>query len=190
MVMKHFNETLSIFCGGIDNLYRHHDYSLAVLEAIRPYPMARFWMHGGHLYVNGKKMSKSRGNIYYTDTLLGKGFSAKESRFFLMYGHYRDRLNYSDGTMTAAAEKLRTLRKCISKIRKAAGTARPSESSISRGLKDVFSGHMDNDLRIQDAVDGMQGMLQTIDLCTLRPSRAAGIIKALSGIDEVLRVMF
>jgi cysteinyl-tRNA synthetase len=190
MVMKHFNETLSIFCGGIDNLYRHHDYSLAVLEAIRPYPMARFWMHGGHLYVDGKKMSKSRGNIYYTDTLLGKGFTVKESRFFLMYGHYRDRLNYSDRTMTAAAEELRTLRKCISKIRKAAGTARPSESSISRGLKDVFSAQMDNDLRVKEAFDGMQGMLQAIDLRTLPPSRAAGITKALLEVDEVLRVMF
>ena len=56
-------ETLSIYCGGIDNLYRHHDYSIAILESLRPYPMARFWLHGHHLFVGGKKMSKSRGNI-------------------------------------------------------------------------------------------------------------------------------
>ena len=45
MISRHFDETLSIYCGGIDNLYRHHDYTLAILESIRPYPMARFWLH-------------------------------------------------------------------------------------------------------------------------------------------------
>ena len=53
MVTKHFNETLSIYCGGFDNLFRHHDYSIAILESIRPYPMARFWLHCYHLVVNG-----------------------------------------------------------------------------------------------------------------------------------------
>ncbi len=66
MVASHFQETLSIYCGGIDNLYRHHDYSLAILESLRPYPMARFWLHGHHLLVGGRKMSKSRGTVYYT----------------------------------------------------------------------------------------------------------------------------
>ena len=61
MVGKRFNETLSIYCGGFDNLFRHHDYSLAILESIRPYPMARFWLHCYHLVVNGQKMSKSKG---------------------------------------------------------------------------------------------------------------------------------
>ncbi len=69
MVSRYFDETLSVYCGGIDNLYRHHDYTLAILESIRPYPMARFWLHCHHLLVNGRKMSKSRGNIYYTDML-------------------------------------------------------------------------------------------------------------------------
>ncbi|MDA8432705.1 MAG: class I tRNA ligase family protein, partial [Nitrospiraceae bacterium] len=93
MVAKHFGETLSIYCGGIDNLIRHHDYSRAVLESVRPYPMARFWLHCHHLKVGGKKMSKSKGNIYYTDTLTAKGYRAEEIRFFLIYGHYRSDLN-------------------------------------------------------------------------------------------------
>ncbi len=42
MISRYFDETLSIYCGGIDNLYRHHDYTLAILESIRPYPMAKF----------------------------------------------------------------------------------------------------------------------------------------------------
>ena len=61
MISKYFDRTLSIYCGGIDNLIRHYDYTRAILESIRPYPMARFWLHCHHLYINGAKMSKSRG---------------------------------------------------------------------------------------------------------------------------------
>jgi len=74
---------LSIYCGGIDNLIRHHDYSVAILESVRPYPMSKFWLHCHHLYVNGKKMSKSTGNTLYTDTLLERGYRMDEIRFFL-----------------------------------------------------------------------------------------------------------
>ncbi|MEJ2066789.1 MAG: class I tRNA ligase family protein, partial [Deltaproteobacteria bacterium] len=89
MISQHFDETLSIYCGGIDNLIRHHDYTRAVLESIRPYPMAKYWLHCHHLHVDGKKMSKSIGNILYTDNLLEKGYDLSEIRFFLIYGHYR-----------------------------------------------------------------------------------------------------
>src|SRR4030042_5532550 len=84
MISKHFNETLSIYCGGIDNLFRHHDYTLAILESVRPYPMARHWLHCHHLYVNGHKMSKSKGNILYTDMLQSLGYDITEIRFFLI----------------------------------------------------------------------------------------------------------
>jgi cysteinyl-tRNA synthetase len=190
MVMKHFDDTLSVFCGGIDNLFRHHDYSLAVLESIKPYPMARFWMHGCHLYVNGQKMSKSKGNIYYTDTLLRKGYTAGEIRFFLMYDHYRERLNYSDRAMTAAAGELRAFKKRVADIRRRAGAARPSGSDMEQELERVFRMHMDNDMRVKDAFDDMQKAVNAIDAETLTPSRASGIIRTLKKIDEVLQVIF
>ena len=118
MVGSHFQETLSIYCGGIDNLYRHHDYSLAILESLRPYPMARFWLHGHHLLVGGRKMSKSRGTVYYTSDLLDQGYTAAEIRFFLIYGHYREKLSFSDKGMKSAAEKLRRLRERVREIAK------------------------------------------------------------------------
>jgi len=190
MVMKHFDDTLSVFCGGIDNLYRHHDYSLAILESVRPYPMARFWMHGAHLHVNGRKMSKSRGNIYYTDTLIRKGYTAREIRFFLIYSHYRRRLNYSDRAMRLAAQKLKDFRASVSSVRSRAGNARPAASQISEDLRISFVSAMDSDMHVKDAFDNTQGIVSTVDLHALSPSRAAGIIKTLREIDEVLRVIF
>ena len=190
MVVKHFDRTLSVFCGGIDNLYRHHDYSLAILEAVRPYPMARFWLHGEHLHVDGQKMSKSTGNILYTDMLMKKGHTPQEIRLFLMYGHYRERLNYCEITMKSVAEKLRTLRKRVAAIKKRTGAARPAETRISADLGNAFVSAMDNDMQVKEAFDGIKNIVDAVDAKTLAPSYAAGVIRTLENIDEVLRVIF
>jgi cysteinyl-tRNA synthetase len=190
MVMRHFNNSLSFFCGGVDNLYRHHDYSMAILEALRPYPMARFWMHGAHLFVDGQKMSKSKGNILYSDMLMKQGYTAGEIRFFLMYGHYRKRINYSDRAMQAAAETLRRFRRHVADIRRKAGANAPEQSRISRELRNIFVLHMDNDLSVKDAFDSMQLLLNGFALGPLPAGQAAGIISELRKIDGPLQVIF
>ncbi|MCX5908539.1 MAG: class I tRNA ligase family protein, partial [Deltaproteobacteria bacterium] len=154
MIRPYFRETLAIYCGGIDNLYRHHDYTLAVLESITNYPLAKFWLHGQHLSVNGQKMSKSKGNVFYTDTLLRQSYTAAEIRFFLIYGHYRTRLNYSPGAMVKATVKLRGLKNIISQIeKKTAGESKP-DAKIARQIKEIFSAGMDSDLNVREALDG------------------------------------
>jgi cysteinyl-tRNA synthetase len=144
MVMKHFDETLSVYCGGIDNLYRHHDYTLAILESIRPYPMARFWLHCHHLYVN----------------------------------------------MKAAADLLKAFKTILRRIEKRALSAPARKSILSERIIEVFSGHMDNDLSVKEAFDGVHAILVDLDIPGSRPSEAAGIVKALKQIDEVLQVIF
>jgi cysteinyl-tRNA synthetase len=188
MVARHFSETLSVYCGGIDNLVRHHDYSRAVLESVRPYPMARFWLHCLHLRVKGQKMSKSKGNIYYVDTLLKKGYSPEEIRFFLIYGHYRERLNYTDSNMKKTAGKLRDFRGMLKKISGKASSS-PDEGA-AREVRAIFAAHMDNDLDVRSAFDALCNFLTAVDVAKLKTRKAAGIVKALKECDRVLQVIF
>jgi cysteinyl-tRNA synthetase len=190
MVSQYFHETLSIYCGGIDNLYRHHDYTKAILESIRPYPMAKFWLHCNHLYVHGQKMSKSKGNVIYTDTLLKQGYSMAEIRFFLMYGHYREKLNYSDRLMSLTATKLRTFRNIVKAIKKRAAKNPAPVDRIGNIWRKTFTGHMDNDLHVRDAFNGLFEIVAGINVNELNPSEATGIIKTLKNIDDVLKVVF
>jgi cysteinyl-tRNA synthetase len=189
MISKYFQETLSIYCGGFDNLFRHHDYTRAILESIRPYPMARFWLHCHHLQVNGQKMSKSKGNIYYTDTMLEQGYDIGEIRFFLIYGHYREKLDYSDQNMRSAAEKLRKFRKMVAKIEGRANQGADLHGSIAERIKDTFAEKMDNDLDVKGAFDGLYGVLSDIAIEELKPTEALGMMKTLGEIDGVLRVI-
>jgi len=190
MVGRHFQETLSIYCGGIDNLYRHHDYSIAILESVRPYPMARFWLHGHHLFVGGKKMSKSRGNMLYTDSLLSQGYDAAEIRFFLIDGHYREKLFYTERAMKSAADKLRRFRKRVREISETAGRAEPQVDKRAGRIRETFRDRMDQDLAVHGAFDDISRELEAAGSGDLTPGAAAAVIAALREIDGVLRVIF
>jgi cysteinyl-tRNA synthetase len=189
VIYRYFDESLSIYCGGIDNLIRHHDYTCAILESVRPYPAARFWLHGHHLIVNGEKMSKSKGNIYYTDTLLDQGYDRAEIRFFLIYGHYRKKLNYSSKTMDGAAQKLRKFKERIKQIEGMASQTEVDRHEAEK-VESIFSSRMDPDLDVKGAFDALDELLEKADRRDLSSSKAAGLIEGLKRIDEVLRVLF
>jgi cysteinyl-tRNA synthetase len=190
MVSRFFHKTLSFYCGGIDNLYRHHDYTKAIFESVKPYPMATFWLHCNHLFVNGQKMSKSKGNVIYTDLLLKRGYSTNEIRFFLIYGHYREKQNYTDRLMNLTATKLKTFRKLVKAIQRKTTQHPGSSDRIGKMLKRTFAEHMDNDLRVRDAFDGLFAVLSDRKSYSLTAAGAADIIKTLREIDDVLQVIF
>ena len=190
MISKHFHETISIYCGGIDNLFRHHDYTIAILESVRPYPAAKFWLHCHHLYINGQKMSKSKGNIYYTDDLLRQGYTIDEIRFFLIYGHYRERLDYSDTILHSVTDRLKLFRNYVHEIEKRAYEKPDLEGRVVRKMKKVFAEKMDNDLDVKGACDGLYEVLSGVKVGELKLGEASGIIKTLRQIDEVLKVIF
>jgi len=191
MVRKHFSETLSIYCGGYDNLFRHHDYSIAILESIRPYPMARFWLHCYHLVVNGQKMSKSRGNIHYTDTLLNQGYDMDQVRFFLIDGHYRKKLNYSDQAMRLAADRLKAFKERMRALKHRAdqNTGATIDENGAGKVRSLFSEKMDDDLDVKGAFDSLHDFFVAADTGDLAPAVASGYIKALKEVDQVLQVL-
>jgi cysteinyl-tRNA synthetase len=190
MISKHFDETLSIYCGGIDNLVRHHDYTLAILESVRPYPAVRCWLHCHHLHVNGQKMSKSKGNIYYVDTVMDDGYSPVDVRFFLIYGHYRKTLNYSPDRMADAVSKLKDFKKLAGVMSHRAAVASEADEQTFRAANRLFTDRMDNDLDVQGAFDGVYALMAKMSVTSAKPEEAAGMIKALKKMDEVLQVIF
>jgi cysteinyl-tRNA synthetase len=190
MIFKHFNETLSIYCGGVDNLFRHHDYTRAILESVWPHPMAKYWLHCQHLYVNNQKMSKSKGNIYYIDTLLKQGYQIQEIRFFLIYCHYRQKLNYSDENMGSVVENLKQFKRIVGAIGKKITQRTNLDTGVAQRLKKNFQEKMDNDFDVCAAFNELYEALSTIEVTALQSSEASGIMYALREIDGVLKVIF
>lgn len=190
MIAPHYHAPLTIYCGGFDNLYRHHDYTLAIMEAITNYPLAEFWLHCRHLLVNGRKMSKSEGNVYYTDTLLGAGYTAREIRFFLIYGHYREKLDYSAAAMLKASAKLRAFKEIVRAIEKKAAGGAAREYGLAGRIRNAFTADMDDDLHVKKAYDTLHATLAGLDLAGLNAGEAAAIVDSLAEVDAVLQVIF
>jgi cysteinyl-tRNA synthetase len=110
MSKKHLGETIDLHTGGVDLLFPHHENEIAQSECCNGQLFAHHWYHSEHLLVDGKKMSKSLGNLYTLDDLKAKGFSPAAVRYALLAGHPRKQLNFTLESVHAAEKALATLR--------------------------------------------------------------------------------
>lgn len=199
MVTKHLGYKIDICCGGIDNLYRHHDYNLAVVEGVSGEIFANYWLHGGHLFAYGQKMSKSTGNIIYLEDLTKNGYTPTHVRFYLTYGHYREKLNYTCKQFQNVANKLDKFRELVYELsdlkryKEITGTE-PKAKKLIDGLIQGFEECMNNDLDVQCAIDDLMEVV--VKLVQYKRDKKLSIkdcrkIKeSLITIDNVLQVIF
>ena len=110
MSKKHLGDTIDLHTGGVDLLFPHHENEIAQSQCCNGTTFAHHWYHSEHLLVDGKKMSKSLGNLYTLDELREMGHSPAALRYTLLTGHPRKQLNFSLGSLEAAEKALTTMR--------------------------------------------------------------------------------
>lgn len=204
MIAKTLGYEIDIHCGGIDNVYRHHDYNRAVMEGVTGTEFCHYWVHGEHLIINGQKMSKSKGNVLYPAHLFEQGYSPQHLRFTLTYGHYRSKLNITDTLLRETGEFLERLRHT------ARGLVEPTEAQHHEDLRPeaesgrtdrvieeiprLFRLQMDNDLNVKAAIDDLHGIMTDLHrrgrLHGRTADQAKRIRRHLTDVDTVLGVIF
>jgi cysteinyl-tRNA synthetase len=196
MLSQALGYKVDVYCGGVDNLIRHHDYVKAIMESITSERFAHYWLHGEHLFVDGKKMSKSRGNIIYPKDLVERGCQWQHIRFFLINGYYRKRLNYTHKKFRVACDRLHEFKDMVNKLQnvKATGKSSQKATKLVAQLKTDFDKHMNNDLHVKHAFEATFSNVSK--LLSLAERGSANIedldraIASLKEIDEVLQVIF
>jgi cysteinyl-tRNA synthetase len=103
MATKYLGETFDIHGGGIDNIFPHNECEIAQAEAATEKTFANYWLLGGSLTVDGVKMSKSLGNFTTIKDAL-KRYKPEALRFFILSGHYRNPIDFSDTALEAASK--------------------------------------------------------------------------------------
>ncbi len=127
MSKKHLGDTIDLHTGGVDLLFPHHENEIAQSQCCNGTTFAHHWYHSEHLLVDGKKMSKSLGNLYTLDQLREMGHSPMAIRYALLMGHPRKQLNFTLDSLHAAESGLKTLRS-IPVVFTQIGTLDPSET--------------------------------------------------------------
>jgi cysteinyl-tRNA synthetase len=106
MAEAHLGETLDIHAGGIDLQFPHHENEIAQSTCAHGgRTFARYWLHNGMLTLDGRKMSKSLGNVLVLHELLEK-HPPEVLRFVLLKAHYRQPLDWSDAAVQQARATL------------------------------------------------------------------------------------
>src|SRR3989454_8779564 len=141
MSMKLLGDSFELHLGGEAVMFQHHEDEIAQSEGAGVQPagqrFVKYWLHGAHLLVEGKKMSKSLGNFFTLRDLLAKGFSGREIRFLLLQAHYRETFNFTLEGLHAAKAALMRIDECLGKLRELAGNIIATEESK---LIDQFEG--------------------------------------------------
>ncbi len=191
MSMKLLGSSFDLHLGGEDLIFPHHEDEIAQSEGAGLHQagerFVKYWLHGAHLLVEGKKMSKSLGNYFTLRDLLDRGFGGREIRYLLLKAHYRETFNFTWDGLDEARSALARLDECTIKLRETAGG---QESEPDAALIARFREALDEDLNISaawavlfDWVRELNRLLAANDLST---AQAAAALAAWERLDAVL----
>ncbi|MDR3298162.1 MAG: cysteine--tRNA ligase [Candidatus Nomurabacteria bacterium] len=110
IIHETLGEPIDIHTGGVDHIPVHHTNEIAQSEAAFDVLLSRFWLHNNFITIDGRKISKSLGNVYNFDDLQKKGFTHLDYRMWVLQGHYRSERNFSFEELSAAHQRLMNYR--------------------------------------------------------------------------------
>ncbi len=117
MSQKNLGDTFDIHVGGVDLLFPHHENEIAQSEGKTGKKFVNYFIHGEFLLVDGKKMSKSLGNLYTVGDIEKKGFDPLALRYLYLTAHYKDPLNFTWDSLTSAGNALKKLETHVRSLR-------------------------------------------------------------------------
>jgi cysteinyl-tRNA synthetase len=141
-------EEIDLHCGGVDNIFPHHEAEIAQSEGCSGKRFVRYWLHCAHLLVDGQKMSKSLGNFYTLRDVLAKGYTGREVRYALIRVHYRAPLNFTWEGMEEARQALARIDDWLRRLQEVAG----NDGAAEKIKDDKFFEALDDDLNISAAL--------------------------------------
>lgn len=105
LALRELGTTIDLHGGGSDLIFPHHECERAQSEAATGEPFVRHWMHGPMVHMDGKKMSKSLGNLVFVDKLR-ETFDPRAIRLAIVEHHYRFDWSWDDELMPRAVSRL------------------------------------------------------------------------------------
>jgi cysteinyl-tRNA synthetase len=194
MATQLLGDQLDIHCGGVDNIFPHHEAEIAQTEGCTGKKFVRYWLHCAHLMVEGQKMAKSLGNFYTLRDVMAKGYSGREVRYALMRVHYRAPLNFTWEGMEEARVALARVNDWVRRLRDATGKEENVQRPTSNAQRptEKFAAALDDDLNISGALgvlfDTIRETNRRIDGGEIEAEEAKAWLEWWKRVDQVLQI--
>ena len=194
MSMSYLGETFDIHCGGIDNMFPHHENEIAQSEAATGRKFVNYWLHNEHLLVEGRKMAKKFGNFYTLRDLLMKGFDPITIRYLLLSTHYRAQFNFTFEALEAAGAAVERLRNFTRRLLIAEGKSSDGKiAELLRAVQQGFGEAMDDDLNVSVALGALFDFVREVnvllDAGVVSGNEAEQVYALMKSFDGVLGVI-
>jgi len=192
MATRLLGNQIDLHCGGVDNIFPHHEAEIAQCECVTGKKFVGLWMHCAHLMVEGSKMSKSAGNFYTARELMNRGWSGRELRYALLTVHYRIPLNFTMEGLEASRQALARIDTWSERLQEFAAMDTSIQTFEKLGPIDLgdFFNALDDDLNISAALavlfDVIRESNRLIDTKKLSPAEAGGLLQWWKKVNEVL----
>ena len=157
--------------GGSDLIFPHHENEIAQSTSANDGPYVNYWLHTGMVTVNKEKMSKSLGNFFTVRDVL-KYYDAETIRYFLMSGHYRSQLNYSEENLKQARSALERLYTALR------GTDKSADAAGGEAFEARFIEAMDDDFNTPEAYSVLFDMAREVNRLKTEDAAAANAMAA------------
>ncbi len=186
---------IDIHAGGVDLVFPHHENEIAQAEGATGETFSRFWVHVEHLLLGeAGKMSKSLGNVFSVQDVLGRGYRASALRYVLLSVHYRKQMRFTWGSLDQAEEALKRLWGCLTRLEGIeGGQAHPAFTERVETARRDFAEKLEQDVNVPGALGVMFELVRyvnsAIDVAELGQPDAEAATTAFDGFDQVLGVI-
>lgn len=183
---KFLGEVFDIHGGGSDLMFPHHENEIAQSCCAFDTKYVNTWIHSGMVMINKEKMSKSLGNFFTIRDVL-KEYDGETVRYFLMSGHYRSALNYSQENLDLARTSLTRLYTSLNGL----NVSNTEDLELSKTYVEKFNQAMDDDFNTPEAYSVLFDLARDINKFKSTDVKSAenlGVtLKKLGGILGILQ---
>ncbi|NCV97686.1 MAG: cysteine--tRNA ligase, partial [Acidimicrobiia bacterium] len=157
LALRELGTTIDLHGGGTDLIYPHHECERAQSEAATGQPFVRHWMHVAMVWMDGHKMSKSRGNLVFVDALRRR-YDPRAIRLGLIVNHYRHEWEWDKGLIDRATDRLGMWQTAAVDSKR--GNSQRNEEGESDVLNTVRS-RLDDDLDTPGAIEAIDAAAES-----------------------------
>jgi len=195
MSAKYLGDTFDIHCGGVDNIFPHHENEIAQSEAYTGKKFVNYWLHCQHLIRDGQKMSKSKGNIVTIEELIeNHNADPLALRLLLLSTHYRKMLNFTFESLEQAKASLERINKFLKDLSNTdlKDGETPEAFALAENMEQNFIKGLSDDLNISAALAALFEMIRKANTLLaegkMLKKDAEKMLSVIKSIDEVLAV--